>query len=106
MEGARQALCITVIMGFCLAWPTISHANSPIPEEPGDERLVTQFYDTIAGLLIREHSLQGNGRVDYRTARQILWIAYDDPAAEELDVHPIPSSTVTMPIRMDCGNYG
>ncbi len=90
MERTRHAWCISVMLGFCLAWPTVSHATPPIPEEPGDERLVTQFYDTIAGLLIREYSLQGNGRVDYRTARQIMWVSFDDPAAEALDVAPYP----------------
>ncbi len=46
--------------------------------------------DTILGLLFRSYSLKDNGHVDYRTARHILGISYDDPASEEPDVAPFP----------------
>jgi hypothetical protein len=61
-----------------------------IQEEPGDEFLVEQSYDTIVGFLIRGYSLRGNGTVDYRTARQIMEVSYNDPTAGELDVAPYP----------------
>ncbi len=55
------------------------------------ECLVAQSYDTIIGLLFRDYSLRGNGQVDYRTARHIMGISFDDPVSEELDVarHPL-----------------
>jgi hypothetical protein len=90
MGTSRQASFITAILALCLAWPVASQANQSIPEEPGEELLVEQSYDTIAGLLFREYSLRGNGQVDYRTARQIMGLSYDDPATEALDVAPNP----------------
>lgn len=52
--------------------------------------LVEQSYDTILGLLFRDYSLRGNGHVDYRTARHIMGMSYDDPASEALDVASYP----------------
>jgi hypothetical protein len=81
---------MSAILMLCLVWDVDSHAATSIPEEPGDELLVEQLHDTIVGLLIRGYSLRGNGAVDYRTARQIMGISYDDPATGELDVAPHP----------------
>ena len=86
-----QTLCLCAVLALTLVWPAASDANPSLPDEPGEEFLVTQSYDTIIGLLFRDYSLQGNGQVDYRTARHIMGISFDDPASEEPDValHPL-----------------
>ena len=80
----------SAILALCLAWPAVAQTDFLIREEPGEEFLVEQSYDTIVGFLIRGYSLRGNGTVDYRTARQIMEVSYNDPAAGELDVAPYP----------------
>ena len=90
MGTTIQTSCTTAMLVLCLAWPVASQSNTSIPDEPGEELLVGQSYDTIVGLLFREYSLRGNGQVDYRTARHILGLSYDDPTSEELDVAPYP----------------
>lgn len=90
MATSRQTSLITAMLVLWLAWPVASQAIQSIPDEPGEDLLVEQSYDTIAGLLFREYSLRGNGQVDYRTARQIMGISYDDPATEALDVTSYP----------------
>jgi hypothetical protein len=72
------------------AWPAASDASPSLPSEPGEEFLIEQSYDTIIGLLFRDYSIRGNGQVDYRTARHILGIYFDDPASEEPHVAPYP----------------
>ena len=81
-----QTICLPTMLALCLTWPAASHAHPSLPNEPGEEFLVAQSYDTIIGLLFRAYSLRGNGQVDYRTARHILGISYDDPTSEEPDV--------------------
>jgi hypothetical protein len=44
-----------------------------IPKEPGEENLLHEDVNIMTGLYIREYSLQGDGVVDYRTARQIIF---------------------------------
>ena len=73
--------CLPMLLVLCLALPTASPAGSPLPPEPGDDFLIEQTFDSVVGLLFRDYSLQGNGQVDYRTARHILGISYDDPAS-------------------------
>ena len=90
MGTTTQTLCLSAVLALCLACPVTSHADSSLPNEPGEELLVAQSSDTIIGLLFRDYSLRGNGQVDYRTARHILGISYDDPASEEPDVALFP----------------
>ena len=90
MGTTIQTLCLSAMLALCLAWPAGSFANPLLPNEPGEEFLVEQSYDTIIGLLFRDYSLRRNGQVDYRTARHILGISYDDPASEEPNVAPYP----------------
>ena len=90
MGTTIQTLCLSAMLALCLAWPAGSHANPSLPNEPGEEFLVEQSYDTIIGLLFRDYSLRRNGQVDYRTARHILGISYDDPASEEPNVALYP----------------
>ena len=87
----RRTYCLSALLALSMVWPTASHADAPIPHEPGDERLIAQSYDSVAGFLFRDYSLRANGQVDYRTARHILSISYDDPASDEPDValHPL-----------------
>lgn len=49
-----------------------------LPAEPGEEKLVDEDVNIVTGLYTREYSLQGNGVVDYRTARQIIRSEYND----------------------------
>ena len=79
-----------MVAGVCLATAPASVASLPIPDEPSDDCLVKQSYDTSVGLFFRSYSLQGDGQVDYRTARHIVAISYDDPATESLEVSPHP----------------
>lgn len=44
-----------------------------IPKEPGEANLINEDVNIITGLYIREYSLQGDGVVDYKTARQIIF---------------------------------
>ena len=46
--------------------------------EPNDEFLVNEDINIITGLYTREYALQGNGVVDYRTARQIVLSEYNE----------------------------
>jgi hypothetical protein len=90
METTKWTLCPAAILLLCLAWTAAAHAEPPFPNEPGEEFLVGESYDTVIGLLFRDYSLRGNGHVDYRTARHILGISYDDPASGEPDVALYP----------------
>lgn len=44
-----------------------------MPKEPGEAKLVHEDVNIITGLYIREYSLKGDGIVDYKTARQIIF---------------------------------
>jgi hypothetical protein len=90
MRKAKLLVCVVVIAGHWLIWPVPFVASLSIPDEPSEECLVEQTYDTSVGLLFRSYSLQGDGYVDYRTARHILGITYDDPTNEALEVSPYP----------------
>lgn len=81
---------LATVLVLCLLWPIPSHAESPLPSEPGDDLLMEQIFDSSVGLLFRDYSLSGDGHVDYRTARHILGISFDDPASQEPDVAPHP----------------
>ncbi|MCW5799025.1 MAG: hypothetical protein KIT40_11025 [Nitrospira sp.] len=87
----KWTYCLPAVLSLCLIWPISSHAEPLLPHEPGDELLIEQTFDAVVGLLFRDYSLRGNGHVDYRTARHILGISYDDPASQEPDValHPL-----------------
>ena len=49
-----------------------------IPQEPSDDYLVNEDVNIITGLYIREYSLERNGVIDYKTARQILVSEYNE----------------------------
>ena len=87
----KWTYCLATLFTLCLMWPTAAVAEPLLPREPGDECLIEQTFDSVVGLLFRDYSLRGNGQVDYRTARHILGISFDDPASQEPDValHPI-----------------
>ncbi len=88
MRRPQTLAAFLLLLGLTV--PVLARSEQAFPDEPGEQSLISQSYDTIAGLLFRDYSLRGNGRVDYRTARQILGLAYDDPAIESLDVGPHP----------------
>ncbi|GJL68607.1 MAG: hypothetical protein NPIRA06_12420 [Nitrospirales bacterium] len=44
-----------------------------IPKEPDEANLINEDVNIITGLYIREYSLKGDGIVDYKTARQIIF---------------------------------
>lgn len=87
----KWTYCLPTLLALCLLSPTASHADSPPPSEPGDGLLIEHTDDSVARLLFRDYSLQGNDHADYRTARHIPGISYDDPASEEADaaLHPL-----------------
>ncbi len=87
----NRTYCLSALLALCMVWPINAHAESPLPGEPGDDLLIQQTFDSVVGLLFRDYSLRANGHVDYRTARHILGISYDDPSSEEPDVavHPL-----------------
>ncbi|OYT23126.1 MAG: hypothetical protein CCU27_10965, partial [Nitrospira sp. UW-LDO-02] len=66
MNTTILTICLSAVLTLCPAWPDTSHADSSLPNEPGEELLVAQSSDTIIGLLFRDYSLRGNGQVDYR----------------------------------------
>jgi hypothetical protein len=90
MKTTIQTVCLAVTVAFCSAWPAVSNANSSLPNEPSEDCLVEQSYDTILGLLFRDYSVRRNGQVDYRTACHIMGVSYDDPASGEPTVAPYP----------------
>ncbi len=90
MTTSKQSICLPAMLVVLMAWPIASHADPSLPNEPGEECLVAQSYDTLIGLLFRHYSLRRNGRVDYRTARHIMGISFDDPPSEEPDVARYP----------------
>lgn len=47
-------------------------------QEPGEDYLVNEDLNIITGLYTREYALQGDGVVDYRTARQIVVSEYNE----------------------------
>lgn len=91
MNRTRTGVLPALLALCLLVGPAAALADGPIPNEPGDELLIEQTFDSVLGLLFRDYSLHADGQVDYRTARHILGIAYDDPASEEPDVavHPL-----------------
>ena len=99
----RRRTHLSALLALSMVWPTASHADAPIPHEPGDECLIAQSYDSVAGCLFRDYSLRANGQVDYRTARHILSISYDDPASDEPDVALYPCFIGTIPSRRTMG---
>lgn len=44
-----------------------------MPKEPGEANLINEDVNIMTGLYIREYSLRGDGVVDYKTARQIIF---------------------------------
>jgi hypothetical protein len=44
-----------------------------MPKEPGETHLINEDVNIITGLYTREYSLKGDGVVDYKTARQIIF---------------------------------
>ena len=68
-----QVLVIGVVLVLCQTGT--SWAENP-PPEPGESALINEDVNVMTGLYIREYSLQDNGVVDYRTARQIILSEY------------------------------
>ncbi len=44
-----------------------------MPKEPSETHLINEDVNIITGLYTREYSLKGDGVVDYKTARQIIF---------------------------------
>ena len=76
MRRIGRTLGLSAVVALYWAWPAISQADPSLPNESGEDCLVTQSYDTILGLLVRDYSLRGNGQVNYRTARHIMGISF------------------------------
>ena len=63
MRRIGRTLGLSAVVALYWAWPAISQADPSLPNESGEDCLVTQSYDTILGLLVRDYSLRGNGQV-------------------------------------------
>lgn len=72
MNGKKCSLywMCGILLSFLMAGNGIA-AN--MPKEPGETNLINEDVNIITGLYIREYSLQGDGIVDYKTARQIIF---------------------------------
>ena len=55
MNTTILTICLSAVLTLCPAWPDTSHADSSLPNEPGEELLVAQSSDTIIGLLFRDY---------------------------------------------------
>lgn len=75
--SVRYLTTVGVLLCSILVSVPSSHGQT-LPAEPGEEKLVDEDVNIVTGLYTREYSLQGNGVVDYRTARQIIRSEYND----------------------------
>lgn len=73
----RLLMIAGVLLSNVSVFVATSHSQT-LPAEPGEEKLVDEDVNIVTGLYTREYSLQGNGVVDYRTARQIIRSEYND----------------------------
>ena len=73
LSNIQRSLMLLI---FLMSMATASHAQSP-PSEPSEDHLINEDVNIITGLYTRAYSLQGNGVVDYKTARQIVISEYN-----------------------------
>jgi hypothetical protein len=64
-------------LAFLLAGGEMVEAETP-PPEPDETYLVDEDVNVVTGLYIRKYSLQQDGVVDYKTARQIVISEYNE----------------------------
>ncbi len=79
---SRPALIIHLKL-FAILMALLWNVNGSIavafpPMEPEESSLVNEEINSIAGLYFREYSLQNNGVIDYKTARQIITSAHNE----------------------------
>ncbi|GJL53081.1 MAG: hypothetical protein NPIRA02_02130 [Nitrospirales bacterium] len=64
-----------LVLVFLVSQPT---GAQQLPTEPEDNYLVHEDVNIITGLYTREYSLLQDGRVDYKTARQLIISEYNE----------------------------
>ena len=67
-----------ILGGMLAVGLTTPGFGETLPVEPSEEYLINEDVNIITGLYVREYSLNGTGRVDYKTARQIVLSEYND----------------------------
>ena len=77
-------------MTMCLTCRPETIVAQGLPTEPAEEFLVNEDVNIATGLYIREYSLQKNGVIDYRTARQIIDSRHNDYGNTVVDATPHP----------------
>lgn len=73
---------------------------SYLPAEPSEQYLVKEEVDTVVGFYFREYAVLSNGQVNYRTARQLPQLGFDDYA------YSIAASSKPLFYWFDCNQNG
>lgn len=66
-----RALIVLMLTGLLLSPPVTGESTGGLPVEPDLNTRVDELYDHEARLFIMLYSLNGNGKVDYVTARLV-----------------------------------
>ncbi|GJL52751.1 MAG: hypothetical protein NPIRA01_39780 [Nitrospirales bacterium] len=75
MPHLNLSLAMFFFLSFTVARSTWAQL---LPTEPEEDYLVNEDVNIVTGLYTREYSLQQDGRVDYKTARQIIISEYNE----------------------------
>ena len=75
MVRLNFSFIILVSLSFIVSSPVWAQL---LPNEPEDDYLVNEDVNIVTGLYTREYSLQQDGQVDYKTARQIIISEYNE----------------------------
>jgi len=72
---ACRSLHHVLLALFLITTSALAHE---LPPEPGETLLINEEVNVMTGLDIREYSLQNDGRIDFKTARQIRISEYNE----------------------------
>jgi hypothetical protein len=59
MRKITLACSLFTLTSYALTFPLTATASPSVPEEPSEECLVEQSFDTVVGLLFRSYSTRG-----------------------------------------------
>ncbi|MGB0911207.1 MAG: hypothetical protein ACPGYT_12660 [Nitrospirales bacterium] len=74
----NDSLYKTSSLAVMLLWCLTNTGYAAPPIEPNEALLVNEEINSIAGLYFREYSLNQNGMIDYKTARQIILSTHNE----------------------------